>query len=131
MNRPLPLTIVAGLFVLVGAGAAWQTIIQTSPQHIFINPLLLCLFIGFGLLRRRQFWRYVALFCVWSLIITLIVCTGLIYAFPEGGKNFTTAWSALPLKISGTNLGLLLMIAVLMWMRWVLARKDAFIGQDG
>jgi hypothetical protein len=126
MNRPLSLIIVAGLFVLVGAGAAWQTIAQTSPGHIFINPLLLSIFIGIGLLRRRQFWRYIALTCVWMLIATLVVSTVLTYLFPDGGDKFVSAWSALPLRVSGTTLGLVLMFSVLIWMRWVLARKDVY-----
>jgi hypothetical protein len=117
---------VAMLFILVGAGAAWQTVAQTSPGHILINPILLCLFVGIGLFRRRQLWRYIALVCVWALIISLFASTALAYLFPEGGNSFLSAYSALPLKISGTKLGVLLMFFALLWMRWVLARKDVY-----
>lgn len=126
MNRPLSLIIVVGLFILVGAAGAWQTIAQTSPNHIFINPLLLCIFIGIGLFRRRQLWRYIALACVWVLIVALVASTAVIYAFPNGDYNFMAAWSALPVKISSTTLGLIIMLSVLIWMRWVLARKDVY-----
>lgn len=126
MNRPFSLTIVAGLFILFGAGAAWQTVAQTSPGHIFINPILLCLFVGIGLFRRRQLSRYIALACVWVVIIDLVASTAVVYAFPNGDYNFIAAWNALPLKITSPTLGLVLMLAVLIWMRWVLVRKDAY-----
>jgi hypothetical protein len=126
MNRPPSLIIVAGLFILVGVGAAWQTIARSSPGHIFINPILLCLFVGIGLFRCRQIWRYIALICVWLLIITLLISTALTYMFPDGGDKFVSAWNALPLKTTGTSLGLLLALSVLIWMRWVLSRKDVY-----
>jgi hypothetical protein len=124
MNRPPSLIIVAGLFILVGLEAAWQTIAQTKQNAIFINPILLCLFVGIGLLRRRQLWRYVALICVWFLMVTLVISIALNHVFPNGGGTFTAAWNALHIRTTGTGLGLALMLSVLIWMRWVLARKD-------
>jgi hypothetical protein len=124
MNRPPSLIIVAGLFILVGAEAGWQTIAQAKQNAIFINPIMLCLFIGIGLLRHRPFWRYIALICVWFLMVTLVITIALNCLFPNGGGTFMAAWNALHIRTTGTGLGLALMLLVLIWMRWVLARKD-------
>ena len=124
MNRPLSLIIVAGLFILVGVQAAWQEIVQAPNGEIMLDPLLLCLFVGIGLLRCSQLWRHVAFFCIWFLIVIMSIFTPLIILIPRGGDLSISLSSAFSLKVSGRALGPLLMLSVLIWMRWVLARRD-------
>jgi len=135
MSRPLSLIIVAGLFILVGAEAAWQTIAKSSPGHLFINPLLLSIFVGIGLFRLGRVWRYIALTGIWFLIVMCAINFVAPLMFPANQDIYTLAafWSAMPVLINGTNWGFILALLLLGWMRWVLARKDVydlFTGRD-
>jgi hypothetical protein len=126
VKSPLSLIAVAVLFILVGAESAWQTFAQISRQHIVFNPIVLCLFVGIGLLFHLQVRRYIALICVWSLI-TLGVCSTLAFAFTTNGQGFQAALRTMPVQVAaGTKWGLLFMLLLLGWMHWVLARRDVY-----
>lgn len=125
MKSPLSLIAVAVLFILVGTGTAWQWFAEASRGQFPIDPFLLCLFVGTGLLFRLQLWRYIALICVWSLIITLVVCSALAYAFPVGSAGFLAARGTMRVQVTtGTKWELLFMLLLLGWMHWVLVRRD-------
>jgi hypothetical protein len=125
MKSPLSLIAVAVLFILVGAEAAWQWFAEAFRGQLLMNPFLLCLLVGTGLLFRLQLWRYIALIFVWSLIITLVVCSALVYAFPAGSQGYLASWRTMPVQVTiGRKWGLLFMLLLLGWMHWVLVRRD-------
>ena len=64
-DNPMALRIVAGLFVLQGLLTAVDVILKSCRGHLDLNLMLLCLWIGPGLLRHSPTWRKWALAFLW------------------------------------------------------------------
>ena len=64
-DNPMALRIVAGLFVLQGLLTAVGVILKLCRGHLDLNLMLLCLWIGPGLLRHSPTWRKWALVVLW------------------------------------------------------------------
>lgn len=76
MNQaPRTLKIVAALFVLSGVLAAVEVLVSLAGGHVSLNLGVLCIFVGYGLLRLRPGWRTCALLFTW---ITLLVAPVLV-----------------------------------------------------
>ena len=126
MKRPISLILVAALFLLVGVGAIWQMVTQTSSGHVFINPLALIILVGIGLLRLSSFWRLCALVCV--LLLFIVVVMGLLMTLLNLGGV-----SGLPISVSGTPVGFAVTLSLLGWMIYVLNHHDVrnlFLNRD-
>ena len=63
--NPLSLKIVAGLFILSGLLTAIDIVVKLFHDHLDLNLMLLCLWIGPGLLRHSPTWRKWALAFLW------------------------------------------------------------------
>ena len=76
MNQaPRSLKIVAALFVLSGVLSALGVLVSLAHGHVRLNLGVLCIFVGYGLLRLRPGWRTWALVFTW---ITLLVAPVLV-----------------------------------------------------
>ena len=122
-ENPMALRIVAGLFVLQGLLTAVGVILKLCRGNIDLNLMLLCLWIGPGLLRHSPTWRKWALVVLWFtfFVISLLAVFALlrppldfkIFGFPAG-----------PVPPVLTLLFLLAMFLLTLWQYRILIRPD-------
>ena len=122
-ENPMALRIVAGLFVLQGLLTAVGVILKLCRGHLDLNLMLLCLWIGPGLLRHNPTWRKWALVVLWFtfFVVSLLAVFALlrppldfkIFGFPAG-----------PVPPVLTLLFLLAMFLLTLWQYRVLIRPD-------
>jgi hypothetical protein len=74
--------------VLSGLSAVIEIIISYAHDHLSINPGILGLFIGPGLLRLRRGWRTLALVFLWLAMISAPLLAGLLLAVPGPPAQF-------------------------------------------
>lgn len=76
-SLPKPLRIVAWAFVFVGFLALVQTLHSLFREPMLnINFLVVFIFVGFGLLKRKPLWRSFAISC--SLVVLILLCGNLL-----------------------------------------------------
>ena len=80
---PRALTMVAGLFLLVGVWSLLDMLFSSGEQNVTIFPGSLFLPLGIGLLNQREFCRRAAVWCVWGGFIFMLVMLGWLF-----GKAF-------------------------------------------
>lgn len=66
---PLPLKIVAALFIVGGVSSAIEVIVDLTRNHVNINFGVLGIFVGLGLLRHSANWRTLGLVFLWLSMI--------------------------------------------------------------
>lgn len=124
MTRPLSLTFVSVLFILAGAYAALNIVADFIRGSININLAVICLFIGFGLLRLHPGWRICALVFLWFFFLSAVLAAG-IDVFGDSAQV-----ALFELELTRTELRLVaivvdgLLAALLCWMYRVLVRQD-------
>ena len=62
----IALRVIAALFILAGISSAIRMIVAFSQDETYVDPGVLGIFIGAGLLRLRPAWR------VWAVVFTWI-----------------------------------------------------------
>ena len=122
-DNPMALRIVAGLFVLQGLLTAVDVVLKLFHDHLDLNLMLLCLWIGPGLLRHSPTWRKWALAFLWLgfFALSLLILLALlrppldfkIFGFPAG-----------PVPPVLTLLFLLAMFLLTLWQYRILIRPD-------
>jgi len=70
-TNPTSLRVVAGLFIFSGICTAVEIAVSLTRGHINLNLGILCIWIGFGLLRHNRTWRTWALVFLWFGMIAL------------------------------------------------------------
>jgi len=84
---PRHLKIVAWAFIFVGLLALVQTIYTLLKQPVVnINFLIVFIFVGFGLLKKRPLWRTFAISC--SIVVLIILIANIIFV-ATGQKSLT------------------------------------------
>ena len=122
-ENPMALRIVAGLFVLQGLLTAVGVILKLCRGHLDLNLMLLCLWIGPGLLRHSPTWRKWALAVLWFsfFALSLLILLALLRP-PLDFKVF--GFPAAPVPLVPTLLVLLAMFLLTLWQYRVLIRPD-------
>lgn len=122
-DNPMALRIVAGLFVLQGLLTAVDVILKSCRGHLDLNLMLLCLWIGPGLLRHSPTWRKWALVVLWFsfFAISLLAVFALLRP-PLDFKIF--GFPAAPAPPVLTLLFLLAAFLLTLWQYRVLIRPD-------
>ncbi|HEX3998484.1 MAG TPA: glycoside hydrolase family 5 protein [Pirellulales bacterium] len=124
VQLPLALTALAGLYILVGIGAVLGVARSLAHREINLDFSVLCIFMGWGLLRLKDAWRVWSLFCVWLGAIALVPVCALLYfahaplaasAFGHGWTDVSRIWV---LALGG------LALAFSVWEYKVLTRRD-------
>ena len=86
MNRngqlPIPLIVVATLFILQGCCAALEVVLSLMHGNINIHLGVLGIFIGSGLLALRPGWRTCALVFIWLGLIGIPIVSAILLALP-------------------------------------------------
>lgn len=130
---PFALLLVASVFIVCGVASLWQMVAGLWDHQYHLNPGVLCLPIGIGLLRYRPWWRIAALASVWIYLAVLILAAAIqaglfgdvnpnmkpIAEFTVNGRNLTIP--------SSTGVALLfyaVLAALLLWGIRVLRRAD-------
>ncbi|HLA85243.1 MAG TPA: hypothetical protein VJL29_10645 [Thermoguttaceae bacterium] len=89
---PLGLRVVAFLFILTGVLSATDIVLSMVKGGLVLNlnPGVLGIFIGRGILRRSEWWRSCGAFCLFLVLgmiaLGLILC-GVFKVFPPGGGH--------------------------------------------
>jgi hypothetical protein len=119
---PIPLKIVAGLFILGGLSSAIDVLIRLTQGSLFLNLGVFGLFIGLGLLRYSRGWRTCALAFLWLAMI----------GFPLAAVVMLATDQPLRYAVSGLEtgdvpkaLGVAVAVggfALALWQYWVLTR---------
>lgn len=122
-DNPMALRIVAGLFVLQGLLTAVDVVVKLFHDHLDLNLMLLCLWIGPGLLRHSPTWRKWALVVLWFsfFAISLLAVVALLRP-PLDFKLF--GFPTAPVPTLPTLLFLLAMFLLTLWQYRVLIRPD-------
>ena len=122
-DNPMALRIVAGLFVLQGLLTAVDVVVKLFHDHLDLNLMLLCLWIGPGLLRHSPTWRKWALVVLWFsfFAISLLAVVALLRP-PLDFKLF--GFPTAPVPTLPTLLFLLAMFLLALWQYRVLIRPD-------
>lgn len=122
-ENPMALRIVAGLFVLQGLLTTVDVILKLCRGHLDLNLMLLCLWIGPGLLRHSPTWRKWALVVLWFsfFAISLLAVFALLRP-PLDFKIFGFPIAPAPPVL--TLLFLLAMFLLTLWQYRVLIRPD-------
>ena len=122
-DNPMALRIVAGLFVLQGLLTAVDVILKSCRGHLDLNLMLLCLWIGPGLLRHSPTWRKWALVVLWFsfFAISLLAVFALLRP-PLDFKIF--GFPTAPVPLVPTLLFLLALLLLNLWQYRVLIRPD-------
>jgi serine/threonine protein kinase len=126
VRRPWSLIIVAALFLLSGFQNA-LSIAQGIPRHNYmINFGVLAIPIGVGLLRRRRWWRILALATLWLVLCFVIGVVGLVVAdyLPNASVMFFGRVITGPARIWIMLLEAASVVALLGWMCHVLVRTE-------
>jgi len=121
---PIPLKIVAILFIIVGTVAVIDVVVSLLHNHIDINFGVLGLFIGLGLLALRPGWRICALVWLWIAMVGVPIVT-LIMMTQSGPLDF----NVLGQKVGNVSkeLGLIvpaIAFTLAVWQYRVLKRPD-------
>jgi len=121
-SRPLSLTLVAWIFILLAASSAWQIISQLCHGRLFLNFGVLFVFIGRGLLQlrpRARDWALAIVFLFWFVLV-LCLFFGLFGASVFWSGKAATGWEKAGILLgSGLFYG-----SILAWMTRVLTRQD-------
>lgn len=122
-DNPIALRIVAGLFVLQGLLTAVDVVVKLFHDHLDLNLMLLCLWIGPGLLRHSPTWRKWALAILWFsfFAISLLAVVALLRP-PLDFKLF--GYPTAPVPTLPTLLFLLALFLLALWQYRVLIRPD-------
>lgn len=122
-DNPMALRIVAGLFVLQGLLTAVDVAVKLFHDHLDLNLMLLCLWIGPGLLRHSPTWRKWALAVLWFsfFALSLLILLALLRP-PLDFKVFGYPAATVPLV--PTLLFLLATLLLNLWQYRVLIRPD-------
>ena len=122
-DNPMALRIVAGLFVLQGLLTAVDVILKLCRGHLDLNLMLLCLWIGPGLLRHSPTWRKWAIAVLWFgfFALSLLILLALLRP-PLDFKAF--GFPAATVPPVPTVLFLLAMLLLNLWQYRVLIRPD-------
>jgi len=123
---PWALMLVAALFILPGCLAAFG-IAQGVPRHNYnVNFGVLTIAIGVGLLRRRRWWRLMALAWLWMIFAFTIVLCGLVVInqVSNAAVNISGRTITGPARIWIALLMLAPLVALCGWMWRVLVRPD-------
>ncbi|MFH5802851.1 hypothetical protein [Alienimonas sp. DA493] len=124
--RPLPtaLKVVAWLFIITGALAAWDVLAALLNGRISLNFGVLGLFIGPGLLRLSSGWRTCGLVLLW---IEMILIPLAILALVASGGPLDVTLSGEPAGEAPLLVGLGVvgaLLALVVWEYRVLTRPD-------
>ena len=122
-ENPMALRIVAGLFLLVGLLTAVDIILKLIRGHLDLNLMLLCLWIGPGLLRHDPTWRKWALAILWFIFFILALLFPLALLRPPLDFQFF-GFPATPAPFVSTLLFLLATFLLTLWQYRVLIRPD-------
>jgi hypothetical protein len=121
--RPLSLTIIAWLFIIVGMLSAWDVISGLWQHQLSLNLGVLFIFLGYGLLKLRpaaHSWALAMVVLGWILLAVAIICcffgSGTVRI---GHQEMTGGYRFLVLVCLGLIDG-----TVLTWMTRVLTRRD-------
>ena len=122
-DNPLSLRIVAGLFVLAGLLTVVDIVVKLFHDHLDLNLMLLCLWIGPGLLRHSPTWRKWALAILWFsfFALSLLILLALLRS-PLDFKIF--GYPTAPVPTIPTLLFLLALFLLTLWQYRVLIRPD-------
>lgn len=126
-KRPLPLTIVAWLFIIAGIFSAWEMVSGLWQGRLSLNLGVLFIFLGRGLLRLRpaaHTWALGVVVLGWLLLVVVVITGGIFnYGVVRFGDTIVTGWQRLL-----TLLGFVVIYgALLAWVTRVLVRhQDLF-----
>ena len=121
---PLALKLVAGVCIATGLFSLLEIVLSIVQQSFHFNLGIQGIFIGWGLLRRRKFFRLFALLEVWVSLIGFPLFALYLWTlsevptFPLLGRQIV----ALPYWIAAIACLVAWLIAV--WELWVLRRPD-------
>jgi hypothetical protein len=123
-KRPLPLSIVAWLFIIAGVFSVWDLASQLWYGWFSLNTGVLFIFLGRGLLRLRpaaHTWALVVVVLGWVLLAVVIIACGI---FDSGvvrfGDTVVTGWQR-----QLTLLGIVTIYgALLAWVTRILLRDE-------
>ena len=122
-DNPMALRIVAGLFVLQGLLTVADVVVKLFHDHLDLNLMLLCLWIGPGLLRHSPTWRKWALVVLWFSFFAISLLA--IFALLRPPLDFKIfGFPAAPAPPVLTLLFLLAAFLLTLWQYRVLIRPD-------
>lgn len=122
-DNPLSLRIVAWLFTLAGLLTAVDIVVKLFRGHLDLNLMLLCLWIGPGLLRHSPAWRKWALAFLWFNFFAIFLLA--VFALLRPPLNFKVfGFPAAPPPLVLTLLFLLAAFLLALWQYRVLIRPD-------
>jgi len=124
-RRPLALTVVAWIFILNGIYAILLTAYHYMEGSIDINPVILCISAGDGILRGNRAWRVFALLSAWFALLAAGFMAAVIVVKPHAvtitGLTFLAPWIGAKMFLEVASIALIVAGA---WVLRVLYRVD-------
>jgi hypothetical protein len=117
---PVSLMIISSLFIIGGILAAINIITSLMNNHVNLNIGVLCLFIGWGLLKLNRGWRICALVFLWTCFIGFPTVS--IFYVTQASSGFNVGIFGHPAPRDPTIILLINISAFLplLWIYWVL-----------